>query len=61
MARMLNGAEARNGQLIQKEWAVRANRHLLWSQLMDLLILATIIFYLCLHRSDAATFLDGYE
>jgi hypothetical protein len=31
------------------------------SRLMDLLILATIIFYLCLHRSDAATFLDSYE
>ena len=55
---MLKDAEARNRQLIQKERAVRTNRHLLWS-LMDLLILATIIFYLCLHRSDAATFLDG--
>jgi hypothetical protein len=59
MAGTLKGAEARNRQLIQKESAVRTNRHLLWSRLMDLLILATIIFYLCLHRSDAATFLDG--
>jgi hypothetical protein len=61
MARTLKGAEARSRQLIQKERAVRTNRYLLWSRLMDLLILATIIFYLCLHRSGAATFLDSYE
>jgi hypothetical protein len=44
MARMLKGAEARNRQLIQKERAVRTNRHLLWFRLMDPLIMATIIF-----------------
>jgi hypothetical protein len=58
---MLKDAKARNRQLIQKERAVRTNRQLLWSRLMDLLILAMIIFYLDLHRSDAAMFLDGYE
>ena len=43
---MLKGAEARNRQLIQKERAVRTNRYLLWSRLMDPLIMADRVEFL---------------